>query len=64
MRDCESVKETLRVSDDDVRAAGVPQGGDIPTGTVLQSATGKELRPLFGRTLLPSVLDQAFKGEL
>ena len=30
----------------------------------LQSATGEELRPLFGRTLLPSVLDKAFKGEL
>jgi hypothetical protein len=29
-----------------------------------QSATGEELRPLFGRTLLPSVLDRAFKGEL
>jgi hypothetical protein len=30
----------------------------------LQSATGDELRPLFGWTLLPSVLDKAFKGEL
>jgi hypothetical protein len=30
----------------------------------LQSATGEELRPLFGRTLLPSALDKAFKGEL
>ena len=32
----------------------------------LQSATGEELRPLFfaERTLLPSVLDRAFKGEL
>ncbi len=30
----------------------------------LQSATGEELRPLFGRTLLPSMLDRAFKGEL
>jgi len=30
----------------------------------LQSATGEELRPFFGRTLLPSVLDRAFKGEL
>ena len=33
----------------------------------LQSATGEELRPLFGRTLLPSVLRPqggAFKGEL
>jgi len=33
-------------------------------GTMLQSATGEELRPLFGRTLLPSVLDREFKGEL
>jgi len=33
----------------------------------LLSATGEELRPLFGRTLLPSVLRPAggaFKGEL
>ena len=30
----------------------------------LQSATGEELRPYFGWTLLPSVLDRAFKGEL
>jgi len=33
-----------------------------PTGTVLQSAMGEELRRR--RTLLPSVLDRAFKGEL
>ena len=33
-------------------------------GVILQSATGEELRPFFGRTLLPSVLDRAFKGEL
>ena len=25
---------------------------------------GEELRPLFGRTLLPSILDKAFKREL
>jgi hypothetical protein len=30
----------------------------------LQSASGEELRPFFGRTLMPSVLDKAFKGEL
>jgi len=32
----------------------------------LQSATGEELRPFreAGRTLLPSVLDRRFKGEL
>ena len=30
----------------------------------LQSAMGEELRPLSGRTLLPSVLDRAFKGDL
>ena len=30
----------------------------------LQSQTGEEFRPLFGRTLLLSVLDRAFKGEL
>ena len=31
-------------------------------GVILQSATGEELRRR--RTLLPSVLDKAFKGEL
>jgi len=30
----------------------------------LQFASGEELRPLFGRTLMPSILDEAFKGEL
>jgi hypothetical protein len=30
----------------------------------LQSATGEELRPFFGRTLMASMLDKAFKGEL
>ena len=30
----------------------------------LQSETQEELRPFFGRALLPSVLDRAFKGEL
>ena len=30
----------------------------------VQSASGEELRPFFGRTLMPSVLDRAFKGEL
>ena len=29
-----------------------------------QSAGGEELRPLFWRTLMSSVLDRAFKGEL
>ena len=39
-------------------------------GVILQSQSQEELRPLFGRTLLPlptgmiSVLDRAFKGEL
>ena len=30
----------------------------------LQSAGGEELRPFFGRTLMASILDKAFKGEL
>ena len=30
----------------------------------LHSASGEELRPLFGWTLMASVLDKAFKGEL
>ena len=30
----------------------------------VQSAGGEELRPFFGRTLMPSILDQAFKREL
>ena len=33
-----------------------------PTGMVLQSSMGEELR--LRRTLLPSMLDRAFKGEL
>ncbi len=37
---------------------------ESPTGMILQSASGEELRPLFGRTLMPSILDKAFKGEL
>ena len=28
----------------------------------LQSASGEELRPFVGRTLMPSVLDRAFKS--
>ncbi len=32
LRDCESVKETLRVSDDDVRAAGGVAGGTVRFG--------------------------------
>jgi hypothetical protein len=28
----------------------------------LQSASGEELRPYFGGTLVPSILDQAFKA--
>jgi len=35
---------------------------EIHKGVILQSATGEELRRR--RTLLPSVLDRAFKGEL
>ncbi len=30
----------------------------------LQVKSEEELRPLFGRTLMPSILDKAFKGEL
>jgi hypothetical protein len=30
----------------------------------LQSASGEELRLFFGRTLMPSILDKTFKGEL
>ena len=39
---------------------------DIQTASLreLQSATGEELSVFFGRTLLPSMLDRAFKGEL
>lgn len=33
-------------------------------GITLQSATGEELCPFVGRTLMPSILDKAFKGEL
>jgi hypothetical protein len=30
----------------------------------LQSANGEELRPFVGQTLMPRILDNAFKGEL
>ena len=30
----------------------------------VQSASGEELRPFLGRTLMPSVLDKAFNAEL
>ena len=30
----------------------------------LQSTSGEELRPFVGRTLMASVLDRSFKGEL
>jgi hypothetical protein len=30
----------------------------------VQSASGEELRPLFGRRLMPSLLEKAFKAEL
>jgi len=30
----------------------------------LQSASGEEMRPFFGRTLMTSILDQAFKGKI
>jgi hypothetical protein len=30
----------------------------------IQSASVEELRPSVGRTLMPSILDKAFKGEL
>jgi hypothetical protein len=33
-------------------------------GVILQSTSGEELRPFFRRTLMPSILDKAFKGEL
>ncbi|MEO7838061.1 MAG: hypothetical protein ABIU06_01790 [Anaerolineales bacterium] len=43
---------------------GLPPVGDLRQAKVnglreLQSASGDELRPLFGRTLMPSVLDRA-----
>ena len=49
---------------------------ELHKGVILQSTTGEELRPFFGRTLLPShkgvisvlrpsaTLGRAFKGEL
>ncbi len=30
----------------------------------VQVKGGEELRPFFGQTLMPSLLDRAFKGEL
>jgi hypothetical protein len=36
----------------------------VSFGDATQFASGEKLRPFFGRTLMPSVLDKAFKGEL
>ena len=61
------MKREIINSDYEMRLAS--HKGMISLGE-LQSATGEELRPLFGRTLLPSVLrpsatiGRAFKGEL
>jgi hypothetical protein len=46
-----------------------PNGKGCPLAKVnalreSQSASGEELRPFVGRTLMPSILDKAFKGEL
>jgi hypothetical protein len=30
----------------------------------VEAASGKELRALFGRAMMPSILDKAFKGDL
>jgi hypothetical protein len=72
--------KTLRVCPDNLRhvkqeslACEIASRSRKPLGSrmmmslrELQSATGdaSRFRPLFGRTLLPSVLDRAFKGEL
>lgn len=41
-----------------------PTGVISDKGTMLQYAMGEELRSFFGRTLMPSVLDKVYKGEL
>ena len=48
---------------------GLPPIGDLRQAKVnavreLQSMGGEELRPFVGLTLMLSVLDRAFKGEL
>jgi len=53
----------VRSDDGQVRLASLREL-QSPEGDAPQSATGDELRPLLGRTLMPSVLDRAFKGEL
>lgn len=65
-------KDILLVSGCSIHTAGVPQGDDIPQGDDVAAGApqggditvrcGEELRRR--RTLPPSVLDKAFKGEL
>ena len=47
---------------------GLPPIGDMQAKVnelrELQVKGGEELRPFFGRTLMASILDKAFKGEL
>ena len=40
LRECTSVKEIFRVSDDDVREAGVPQGDDIAARVTVRYGGG------------------------
>ena len=47
-----------------VRGVSKPQFPALRYGDAAQSASGEELRPLFGRTLMTSILEKAFKGEL
>jgi hypothetical protein len=47
-----------------VNALRQVQSPALRFGDASQSASGEELRPFVGRTLLPSILDKAFKGEL
>jgi len=54
----------LCFSEAKVNALRELQSPALRYGDASQSASGEELRPLFGRTLMPSVLDRAFKGEL
>jgi hypothetical protein len=48
----------------DANALREVQSPSFCFGDASQSASGEELRPVFGRTLMPSILDKAFKGEL
>jgi hypothetical protein len=55
---------TIRERGGAARTDMVPEPFDTASPVRINSASGKELRPLFRRTLMPSILDETFEREL